>query len=206
MHKVLLILITIVGLTICVWYDGYPRSDVDGYLPEVIINKVGQMNPELTQVEQEELVRQQQLLIKQIDNLHRHQTMILHIKSRGGNTDAGYDIINAIKTTRGVVIGQDEGSADSMAGIILIECPEIRFKGPFTYVLFHSARTHDPVTGEVGFADPGVAAVNARFQVELNGILTDEELRIMFVDHKDVTLSATQLAPRLCERMGKACD
>ncbi len=160
--------------------------------------------------------REAQLLINNLNNVNRGQTVILHIDSEGGLVSVGKKIRNAIEGNRGNVIAHVNGIAASMACDIMLSCPTIKFSSK-SRVLFHVSRAYYVlddhgikiylVNGKVPDRFAG-RKVHIQFPTKLAGedlelyplydkILNDEEMDKVFKQRKDLWLPGSEVQKRL---------
>lgn len=158
-------------------------------------------------------------LIKQIKAAHKGDNMVVHINSRGGDSDTGKKIRDAIRDSPATIVGEVDGMAASAGADIMLDCPIIKFENTQTRVLFHIARyfyiiddygvkhyVGNPDTLPIGLQDK----VKTEFD-DMNNptdrdkemlpryqqLLTENEINRVFIKHEDVWISGVEMAKRL---------
>ena len=133
-----------------------------------------------------------QQLADDIRDMGYFDNMTLYVNSYGGSVHAGFEIINAIKTTKGDVKVVIDGAAYSMAGLIAISAEELE-ADPYALVLIHVARDSN---GVIPTDDPVANYFDNEIYRMCKPLLNDKELKHVFVDHKDLVFTGATLVHR----------
>jgi ATP-dependent protease ClpP protease subunit len=156
----------------------------------------------------EEIIKDDQRIeniIKNMKNMKLGDNLILIINSRGGDGSCMESIIEAIKNTQGKVTAYVDGLAASAAAEITIECHDVFFT-PGSTILFHKSRPGSSIVPGDSFAQHMNSLMPLLQRAKLSRCLTNNQLKDIFDNNKDVVIDGKTMQKQLCEKMNKGCQ
>ena len=141
-----------------------------------------------------------------LDNAYKGDTIDLKINNGGGYVDSGFMIINAIKRSKGQVVGKLSGTVASVSTIIALSCHKLEVDDYVQFMIHNysggaQGKGHE-MKAQMDFTD---AQLNIAFAEIYGGFLTANEMELVIAG-KDIWMGKEELLARLDARKRKDTD